>query len=87
VLGFDAAALDATAPLSSLGFDSLMAVQLKNRVQLDLAVEIPLAQLLCGPTVEELTGVLARTLGARAAAPAAAGGARPAEAAFDEGSL
>ncbi len=82
VLGFNASALDAETPLSSLGFDSLMAVQFRNRVEADLALALPLAELLAGPTVAQLTEGIAARLGS--AAPAVP---TPAEAAWEEGSL
>jgi acyl transferase domain-containing protein/acyl carrier protein len=55
VLGLAADRLDTSLPLSSLGFDSLMAVQLKNRVESDLGVVIPMVQFLQGPSVDQLT--------------------------------
>jgi acyl transferase domain-containing protein len=54
VLGFVPERLDATAPLSSFGFDSLMAVQLKNRIEGDLRVVVPMMAFLQGPSVDEL---------------------------------
>lgn len=63
VLGFNPSALDADTPLSALGFDSLMSIQFRNRVATDLSLEVPLAQLLAGPTVEQLTEELATRLG------------------------
>jgi acyl transferase domain-containing protein/acyl carrier protein len=82
VLGMPAERFDAAAPLSSYGFDSLMAVQLKNRIEADLGVIVPMTRFLHGPSVDELVpSVLA----------AAASGA-PVEAtavadAWEEGSL
>ena len=58
VLGFVPARLDAEAPLSSFGFDSLMAVQLKNRIEADLGLVIPMIQFLQGPSVEQLVPTL-----------------------------
>jgi acyl transferase domain-containing protein len=58
VLGFVPARLDPTAPLSSFGFDSLMAVQLKNRIEADLGLVVPMIQFLQGPSVEQLVPVL-----------------------------
>ena len=55
VLGFNPSALDAETPLSALGFDSLMAVQLKNRIEADLALGVSLAKLLSGSTIAQLT--------------------------------
>jgi acyl transferase domain-containing protein len=62
VLGFVPQRLDSAAPLSSFGFDSLMAVQLKNRVETDLGSTFAMVHFLSGPSVEELvTLVLAAT--------------------------
>jgi NAD(P)-dependent dehydrogenase (short-subunit alcohol dehydrogenase family) len=58
VLGFVPARLDPTAPLSSFGFDSLMAVQLKNRIEADLGLVVPMIQFLQGPSIEQLVPVL-----------------------------
>jgi acyl transferase domain-containing protein/acyl carrier protein len=58
VLGFVPARLDPTAPLSSFGFDSLMAVQLKNRIEADLGLVVPMIQFLQGPSVEQLVPLL-----------------------------
>jgi len=58
IMGFTPARLDSQAPLSSFGFDSLMAVQLKNRVEAGLGLVIPLIEFLQGPSVAELVPVL-----------------------------
>jgi acyl carrier protein len=63
VLGFAPSKLDAEAPLSSFGFDSLMAVQLKNRIEADLGLVIPMIQFLQGPSVEQLVPVLLEAAG------------------------
>jgi acyl transferase domain-containing protein/NADPH:quinone reductase-like Zn-dependent oxidoreductase/acyl carrier protein len=83
VLGFNPAALDADTPLSALGFDSLMAVQFKNRVEAELGLELPLVQLLQGPTVSQLTQEVAKRLGGSGASPTTS----DAEMAWEEGSL
>ncbi|MCB9450593.1 MAG: type I polyketide synthase [Anaerolineaceae bacterium] len=44
--------VDPSQSLHLLGLDSLMAMELKNRVESDLKVTVPVAQLLEGPTVE-----------------------------------
>jgi acyl transferase domain-containing protein len=54
VLGFAPERLDISAPLSSFGFDSLMAVQLKNRIEADTGAIVPMIQFLQGPSVEQL---------------------------------
>jgi acyl transferase domain-containing protein/acyl carrier protein len=54
VLGLAAERLDTEAPLSAMGFDSLMAVQLKNRVEADTGAVVPMIQFLQGLSVEQL---------------------------------
>nr|WP_294524331.1 type I polyketide synthase [uncultured Rhodopila sp.] len=55
VLGMPADRLDITASLSSYGLDSLMAVQLKSRLEAELGAVLPIIEFLRGPSVEELT--------------------------------
>ena len=38
-----------------LGFDSLMSIELKNRIESDLGVSVAMARLIQGPTLLELT--------------------------------
>ena len=54
VLGMGLARFDDQLALSSYGFDSLMAVQLKNRIEADLGIVVPLIQFLQGLSVGEL---------------------------------
>jgi acyl transferase domain-containing protein/acyl carrier protein len=54
ILGIKVNELDTAAPLPSLGFDSLMAVQLKNGIETDLGVSVPMIQFLQGPSIEEV---------------------------------
>ena len=42
VLGASASKLDADRPLNELGLDSLMGVELRNRVEGDLALSLPM---------------------------------------------
>jgi len=58
VLGLSASRLDVHQPLSNLGLDSLMAVELKNRIALDLGVNVPMVKFLQDPSVEEATAYL-----------------------------
>jgi acyl carrier protein len=62
VLGFTAEKLDTTIPITNLGIDSLMAVEIKNQVEKGTGVEISLVQLLQGPTIFDLAAQVARQL-------------------------
>jgi acyl transferase domain-containing protein len=54
LLGTTVGQFGSAAPLASLGFDSLMAVQLKNRIEIDLLVAIPIVEILQGLSVDQL---------------------------------
>ena len=62
VLGQTASKVDIQQPLSNLGLDSLMAVELKNRIATDLGVNIPMVTFLSGPSVEQAATQLLRLL-------------------------
>ncbi|MFM8599374.1 MAG: type I polyketide synthase [Mycobacterium sp.] len=55
--------LDATSPLIDLGMDSLMAVRIRNTARADFGVEPPVALLLQGASLRELTDDLIGQLG------------------------
>lgn len=59
------AALDPDEPFSELGLDSLMAVELRNRLNAELGLTHPLevTAVFDHPSVTALTGELARRLG------------------------
>ncbi len=50
--------VDVHQPLNRLGIDSLMAVELKNRIEADLEVAVPVTALLQGPSLAQLAGQL-----------------------------
>jgi NAD(P)-dependent dehydrogenase (short-subunit alcohol dehydrogenase family)/acyl carrier protein len=58
VLRMKPADLSAAAPLPELGVDSLVAIEIKNRIQRDAGVDVPLTRLLAGPTIAILADEL-----------------------------
>ena len=62
VLGFSASRLDVEQPISNLGLDSLMAVELKNRIAVDLGVNVPMVKFLQGPSVDTGGGADPRSI-------------------------
>ena len=54
-LGMDISRLDPRRPLSECGLDSLAGMEIKNRLERALAVRIPIATLLQGGSVEDLS--------------------------------
>ncbi len=88
-LGFDARyAIDDRRPLSDIGLDSLMAVELRNMLGASLAVRksLPATLLFDYPTIDTLAGYLLPALGL-AAEPAAGAAARPAGAGDAPGAM
>jgi phthiocerol/phenolphthiocerol synthesis type-I polyketide synthase D len=64
VMGYaDKAAVDPGLPLLDLGMDSLMAVRIRNTARADFGAEPPVALLLQGATLHDLTTDLMRQLG------------------------
>jgi acyl transferase domain-containing protein/acyl carrier protein len=62
VLGASASKLDLEQPLSNLGLDSLMAVELKNRISVDVGVNVPMVKFLQGPTIAQATTLILEQL-------------------------
>ena len=59
VLGFEPSALDPDTPLAEAGLDSLMAVQMRNTINAQLGLELPVKALLAGQSLTSLS----RTVG------------------------
>ena len=55
---WDPASIDAREPLTAFGIDSLMAVELKNRVDRDLGLSVPLVHYLDGSGIGRLAEAL-----------------------------
>jgi NAD(P)-dependent dehydrogenase (short-subunit alcohol dehydrogenase family) len=73
VLRLDPSTIDVGEPLTAFGIDSLMAVELKNRVDRDLGLSVPLVHYLDGSGLGRLAEVLLDTVGAAPPAGDASG--------------
>ena len=69
VLGMSPDRLDGDKPLLQLGIDSLMAVELRNWLESELRVDLPIVELMRSPSVSGLAGRLAERLEAGCKAP------------------
>ncbi len=58
ILGYAPGNLNREQSISTLGLDSLMAVELKNRIETDLRIVIPMVHLIEGPSVSQLSGFI-----------------------------
>ncbi|HKU42757.1 MAG TPA: SDR family NAD(P)-dependent oxidoreductase [Polyangiales bacterium] len=61
--------LDPELALTRLGIDSLMALELKNRIEADLQVLVPVSKILLGPSARKLAHDVLDKLPVRASAP------------------
>jgi len=62
VLGIAPDALDVEVPLDTVGLDSLMAIELKSRLEDSLGVRVPMVAFLQGPSVRQLAAEFAGQL-------------------------
>jgi NADPH:quinone reductase-like Zn-dependent oxidoreductase/acyl carrier protein len=69
VLGASASKLDADRPLNELGLDSLMGVELRNRVESDLALSLSMRELMQSPTINSLSRAILGQLTTSASVP------------------
>ncbi len=70
VLGLSATQLDLEQPLTNLGLDTLMAVELKNRITSDLGLNVPMVRFLQGFSVAQAAAQLLDQLNEKAPLPA-----------------
>lgn len=62
VFGSEAETLDPDVPVTRLGLDSLMAIELLHRIESSLGIAFPMGTLLSGPSVRELAVPVLRSL-------------------------
>jgi acyl carrier protein len=77
VLRMNPADVSPRSPLADLGVDSLVAIEIKNRLQRDAGIDVPLTRLLESPTLAQLAAewLPQVKLAAMAATPAPLAGA------------
>src|SRR5262249_30712793 len=78
--------VDSERPLKDLGLDSLVALELKNRIQIDLGVALPIVTFFENPDITQLAAHLHNQLAATSP-PSTAGGGRKAATALSRSSL
>ena len=61
--------VDLATPLRTVGFDSLMALEIRNRLQDRAGVTVPLVTLIEGPSIGDLAALMLERFNDRAAAP------------------
>ena len=73
ILGMDAARLDLSQPLDTMGLDSLMAMEVQKHVLARLGVAVPVAEFLQGASIRQLARTIAAGLNGKAATEGRAG--------------
>lgn len=63
VLQLSVADVDSRQPLNRMGIDSLMSVELRNRIESDLKVNVPLVSFLEGDALDDLAAAIRRQIG------------------------
>lgn len=88
VVGASVEALDAAMPITSLGIDSLMAVEIRNRLDKNLRLSMTVASILEGPSILQMAQTLGEQLdGGNGAAAAEAVAVESSESDWEEGAL
>lgn len=63
IMGLDPEEIDVTQPLNTLGLDSLMAIELKNKIENRLKLTLPMALFMKEPSISTLATHVAETFG------------------------
>ena len=63
IMGMELADVDVISPLNSMGMDSLMAIELKNKIERRLQTSLPMSVLIHEPSVTSLADYLAENFG------------------------
>lgn len=69
ILGIAPAELQPAQPLSVVGVDSLMAMELKSNLESKLQIEVPMSSLMDGPSIDSLAGHLLPMFGGGPGSP------------------
>jgi NADPH:quinone reductase-like Zn-dependent oxidoreductase/acyl carrier protein len=62
VFGAEEGSLDRTRSVTQLGLDSLMAIELLNRIEAELGIHFPVGSLLSGPSIQDLAAPVLEAL-------------------------
>ena len=62
VCGIDVSKVDPNTSIIRLGLDSLMAIELINRVENELGLVLPMGKVISGPTLAELADIVVQLL-------------------------
>jgi acyl transferase domain-containing protein/NADPH:quinone reductase-like Zn-dependent oxidoreductase/NAD(P)-dependent dehydrogenase (short-subunit alcohol dehydrogenase family)/acyl carrier protein len=65
IMGIDHDQIDTQTTLTALGMDSLMAMELGNKMQSSLAIELPMSIYLQGPTIDRLVQFVITSMGSK----------------------